>query len=246
MASSPPWATTSHFWNGEIIISFTLLSPLLVLWIESFFFFHSSPLPPLPPSFCSLVFGALISAVDPVATLAIFSALDVEPTLHMLVFGESVLNDAVAVVLYRTLLNFIQAEFTPQLVGLAFLQFFTSFFGSALLGIAFSLVSALVLKHVNFRRYSSLEIAVVIVFAYAPYLMAEAVGLSGIMAILFAGIGMSHYTFFNLSPISQITTEKVFRSLAFLAETSVFAYLGLAVPSYEHVFNISLVSVTLV
>ena len=50
---------------------------------------------------CSLTFGSLISAVDPVATLAIFNALDVNPTLHMLVFGESVLNDAVAVVLYR-------------------------------------------------------------------------------------------------------------------------------------------------
>ena len=49
----------------------------------------------------SLVFGSLISAVDPVATLAIFNALDVDATLHMLVFGESVLNDAVAVVLYR-------------------------------------------------------------------------------------------------------------------------------------------------
>ena len=103
-----------------------------------------------------------------------------------------------------------------------------------------------VLKHIDFRRYPTLEISVVIVFAYAPYLMAEAVGLSGIMAILLCGIGMSHYTFFNLSPVSQITTEKVFRSLAFLAETSVFAYLGLAVPIFEHVFNISLVSLTLV
>jgi len=49
----------------------------------------------------SLAFGSLISAVDPVATLAIFNALNVDPTLYMLVFGESVLNDAVAVVLYR-------------------------------------------------------------------------------------------------------------------------------------------------
>jgi len=49
----------------------------------------------------SLAFGSLISAVDPVATLAIFNALNVDQTLYMLVFGESVLNDAVAVVLYR-------------------------------------------------------------------------------------------------------------------------------------------------
>ena len=47
----------------------------------------------------SFAFGSLISAVDPVATLAIFQAIDVEPILYMLVFGESVLNDAVSIVL---------------------------------------------------------------------------------------------------------------------------------------------------
>lgn len=49
----------------------------------------------------SFSFGALISAVDPVATLAIFHALDVNPTLNMLVFGESVLNDAVSIVMTK-------------------------------------------------------------------------------------------------------------------------------------------------
>ena len=50
---------------------------------------------------CRFAFGALISAVDPVATLAIFHALDVNPTLNMLVFGESVLNDAVSIVMTK-------------------------------------------------------------------------------------------------------------------------------------------------
>lgn len=49
----------------------------------------------------SFAFGSLISAVDPVATLAIFHALDVDPTLNMLVFGESVLNDAVSIVMFK-------------------------------------------------------------------------------------------------------------------------------------------------
>ncbi|KAA0202789.1 hypothetical protein HAZT_HAZT010463 [Hyalella azteca] len=47
----------------------------------------------------SFAFGSLISAVDPVATLALFNALQVDPILYMLVFGESILNDAVAIVL---------------------------------------------------------------------------------------------------------------------------------------------------
>ena len=49
----------------------------------------------------SFAFGSMISAVDPVATLAIFNALDVDPILYMLVFGESILNDAVAIVLTK-------------------------------------------------------------------------------------------------------------------------------------------------
>jgi solute carrier family 9 (sodium/hydrogen exchanger), member 8 len=49
----------------------------------------------------SFAFGSLVSAVDPVATLAIFNALDIDPVLYMLVFGESILNDAVAIVLTK-------------------------------------------------------------------------------------------------------------------------------------------------
>ena len=46
--------------------------------------------------------------VDPVATLAIFNALDIDPILNMLVFGESILNDAVAIVLSTTALELSQ------------------------------------------------------------------------------------------------------------------------------------------
>lgn len=48
-----------------------------------------------------MVFGSFLSATDPVATLAIFQALNVDPTLYMIVLGESILNDAVALILYR-------------------------------------------------------------------------------------------------------------------------------------------------
>lgn len=57
----------------------------------------------VPAPLASLLFGALISAVDPVATLSIIGnpELDCDPMLYSLVFGESVLNDAVAIVLFR-------------------------------------------------------------------------------------------------------------------------------------------------
>lgn len=54
------------------------------------------------------------------------------------------------------------------------------------------------------------------------------------MAILFNGIVMSHYTHFNLSTVTQITMQQTMRTLAFIAETCVFAYLGLALFSFRH------------
>ena len=54
-----------------------------------------------------LLFAALISAVDPVAVLAIFQEVGVNPDLYFLVFGESLLNDGVAVVFYKTIMKFL-------------------------------------------------------------------------------------------------------------------------------------------
>ncbi|XP_065828418.1 sodium/hydrogen exchanger 8-like isoform X2 [Oscarella lobularis] len=190
----------------------------------------------------SFAFGSLISAVDPVATLAIFQALDVDPILHMLVFGESVLNDAVSIVMTNTILYFQKSGDPPaQAVATAIGHFLLMFIGSSAIGIVSALLSALLLKYVNLRATPSLELGTVIAFAYAPYAVAESLKLSGIMAILFCGIVMSHYTHFSLSPSTQMTVQHVFRTMAFMCETCVFAYLGLAIFGFQHSFHASLI-----
>lgn len=101
-----------------------------------------------------------------------------------------------------------------------------------------------------------------LVFTYLPYALAEGIHLSGIMAILFCGIVMSHYTHYNLSPITQITMKQTMRTIAFIAgiifvsiahsyvikliqiyliETAVFAYLGMGIFSFPHRFEASLI-----
>lgn len=193
----------------------------------------------------SCAFGALISAVDPVATLAIFAALDVDPVLYMLVFGESVLNDAVSIVLTSTVLEFDKPGIVSVSSSQAVLQgighFCLLFFASAGIGVVFALASALLLKHVDLRKNPSLEFGMMLVFSYAPYGLAEGLRFSGIMAILACGIVMSHYTHFNLSPVTQVTIQQTFRTMAFIAETCVFAYLGMAIFSFKHKVELPLV-----
>lgn len=188
----------------------------------------------------SFAFGSLISAVDPVATVAIFHAIEVDPVLNMLVFGESILNDAIAIVLTTTVSRIPNTD-TGEAIVSALKTFFTMFFASAGIGVVFALISALLLKHIDLRKHPSLEFGLMLVFTYAPYVLAEGIHLSGIMAILFCGIVMSHYTHFNLSTVTQITMQQTMRTLAFIAETCVFAYLGLAIFSFNHRCELALV-----
>ncbi|KAJ7374637.1 Sodium/hydrogen exchanger 8 [Desmophyllum pertusum] len=96
----------------------------------------------------SFAFGSLISAVDPVATLAIFHALDADPTLNMLVFGESILNDAVSIVMTNTILEMGAEQYADSGSFETFFSavgnFLVMFIGSAAIGILFGLISAMI------------------------------------------------------------------------------------------------------
>lgn len=187
----------------------------------------------------SFAFGSVVSAVDPVATIAIFNALNVDPVLNMLVFGESILNDAVSIVLTNTFQSLASEENdeTSSRFAHAISDFLRMMVGSALLGVLLGLISALLMKWVDLRKTPSLEMGMMLIFSYIPYGLAEGLKLSGIMAILFAGIVMSHYTHHNLSLVTQINIQQTLRTLAYMAETSVFAYLGMAIFSFEHNFQ---------
>ena len=191
------------------------------------------------PLLHALVFGALISATDPVTVLAIFQELGVNTELYALVFGESVLNDAVAIVLYRTLVNFNNkgVTFVSLMESAGF--FLIIFVGSLAVGVLFALSATLFFKFLNkhgaheghvtlLQKNNHIEMALVMIAPYAAYAAAESMSLSGIVAILFCGMVMAHYTVPNLSPETAVNSKVVFKVLATLAETFVFIYMGVA------------------
>lgn len=186
----------------------------------------------LKPTLAELfTFGGLISATDPVSTLAVFEAKKVDPQLFYIVFGESVLNDAVGVVLFNTLSQFVGPgnDFTTSAV-LSFLgSFLVTFFGSMILGLVSGKVAAYVLKTVDLRHTPMLELGAFILVIYAPFFAAEVLPLSGIITALFTGITAKQYAEENLSPKSAEAAEIIFRVIAHMAETSLFLELGLSV-----------------
>jgi len=121
------------------------------------------------------------------------------------VFGESILNDAVSIVLCNIMIK-LGKDTTDAGFGVllsALVEFSQLMVLSAFLGIFSALVCALVLKHIDLRRNPSLEFGMMLAFSYFPYCCAEALDLSGITSILFAGIVMSHYAHQNLSLVTQ-------------------------------------------
>ncbi|OQR93164.1 Monovalent Cation:Proton Antiporter-1 (CPA1) Family [Thraustotheca clavata] len=187
----------------------------------------------------ALSFGALISATDTVSVLAIFQELRVEPTLFYLVFGESSLNDAVAIVLFASFSKFIGNSFTASAIPVAVLDFIFIFVGSTLVGILFGMISALLFKHYNFKGCLFHEVSVYVMFSYLPFSVCTAFDLSGVVAILFTGIAMKHYTCNNLSEEGKATCAKFFNAISYLSEATIFLNLGLAVFSMQKGFHFS-------
>ncbi|CAL9057652.1 unnamed protein product [Musa banksii] len=183
-----------------------------------------------------LMFGALVSATDPVTVLSIFQELGTDVNIYALVFGESVLNDAMAISLYRTMSSVRHSKSSGQSLALAVLKFLETFFGSMSSGVGVGFISALLFKYagLDVDNLHNLESCLFVLFPYFSYMLAEGLGLSGIVSILFTGIVMKQYTFSNLSKNSQHFAPAFFHLLSSLAETFVFIYMGFDIAMEQH------------
>ncbi|MBN3297500.1 SL9A6 protein, partial [Amia calva] len=190
-----------------------------------------------------LFFGAIVSATDPVTVLAIFHELQVDVDVYALLFGESVLNDAVAIVLSSSIVAYQPTgdnnhSFEVSAMLKSFGVFLGVFSGSFALGAATGVMTAHVTKFTKLRDFQLLETALFFLMSWSTFLLAEACGFTGVVAVLFCGITQAHYTYNNLSPESQDRTKQLFELLNFLAENFIFSYMGLTLFTFQnHVFN---------
>eukprot|EP00184_Porphyridium_aerugineum_P007973 CAMPEP_0184692074 /NCGR_PEP_ID=MMETSP0313-20130426/701_1 /TAXON_ID=2792 /ORGANISM="Porphyridium aerugineum, Strain SAG 1380-2" /LENGTH=679 /DNA_ID=CAMNT_0027149877 /DNA_START=9 /DNA_END=2048 /DNA_ORIENTATION=+ len=185
----------------------------------------------------ALRFGSLISSVDPVATIAIFNALKVDKTVHFLVFGESVLNDAVSIVLYRFFSDLSFSE-SKVMWYQPITMFLSIFVGSTIVGIATALMTALMLKHIQLSSSPTLEFSFYTLMAFLPFFICEGMGSSGIMGVLASGVCLGHYAYYNLSKTTQSSSHQAFRMISFVCETFMFVFLGVSLTTFRHEWDI--------
>ncbi|XP_044028750.1 Na(+)/H(+) exchanger beta-like isoform X3 [Siniperca chuatsi] len=183
-----------------------------------------------------LLFGSIISAVDPVAVLAVFEEIHINELLHILVFGESLLNDAVTVVLYHLFEEFSHAG-TVTVVDalLGVVCFFVVSVGGLMVGGIYGLLGAFTSRFTSHTRV--IEPLFVFLYSYMAYLSAEVFHLSGIMSLIACGVIMRPYVEANISHKSYTTIKYFLKMWSSVSETLIFIFLGVSTVAGPHAWN---------
>ena len=192
----------------------------------------------------ALLAGAILSATDPIAVVAVFRRLKVPRTLATIVECESLFNDAVAVALYRGVLVAIGLGAAGGgAIVMVTLTTVAGAVGGVALGVAIAFVTARVLRY---RRRAGFQIAATVLCAYGAYFAADYLALSGIFATIAYGIALRYY---ERSWITLSIAEDVSRFwdvAALLANGLVFFMVGaglqIARVAYEPVFTVACIA----
>ncbi|GMT32468.1 hypothetical protein PFISCL1PPCAC_23765 [Pristionchus fissidentatus] len=230
---------------GTILLYAVVGTCLNILFISGILYLFSSFYQQSIPYIDLLLFSTLISAVDPVAVLSVFEEIHVNQLLYINVFGESLLNDAVVIVLYHSLAHMATIEQIESYhINDAILSFATVATGGVIIGLLFVIFTA-------FSTKLSVKIPVVqplisLLLPYCCYLTCESVHMSGIIGIVTCGLMMKPYLDGNLSDKMKTTTKYFMKTLSNTCEAIVFLFLGLSVFSKSHIWDFVFATVTVV
>ncbi|XP_041933509.1 sodium/hydrogen exchanger 3-like [Alosa sapidissima] len=194
-----------------------------------------------------LLYGSLLSAVDPVAVIAVFEEVHVNEVLFILVFGESLLNDGVTVVLYNVCDAFVSlgaANIDAVQIIRGIISFFVVAFGGALVGVVFAILLSLLTRYT--KNIQIIEAGFIFVLGYLSYLTAEMLSLSAILSITFCGVCCQKYINANMDERSVITVRYVMKVFANGSETMIFVFLGItAIDKAIWVWNTGFILLTI-
>ena len=184
------------------------------------------------PLLAAFAFGALISATDPVAVISFFRTLGVSKRLGLLVEGESLLNDGVAIVLFSMAVGFAASGIDPAQQGISILwQGLVEFFRVALGGLAVGFILGYVVSYGILKNLDDhlIETSTTVALALGAYVIAERFHVSGILAVVAAGLMVGNIGTQNTSPTTRLTLDNFWEFMAFVANSLVFLFIGLEI-----------------
>lgn len=188
----------------------------------------------------ALVFGALISATDPVAVVAILREVGAPKRLGLLIEGESLLNDGTAIVVFGVLVGLLAGGSFD--LGHTLLELVRVAGGGVALGLALAWVTGSWLA----RTFDDalVEITLTIVLAYAAMILAESVlHVSGVLAIVTAGIYLAGPGRTRISSGVAHFLHRFWEMLAYLANTVIFLLVGFLIATHLHLARASTLGV---
>jgi CPA1 family monovalent cation:H+ antiporter len=171
----------------------------------------------------AFLFGAIMSATDPVSVLAIFRKIGAPRRLSVILEGESLFNDGTSIVLFRIVLGIVIAHTLGNLV-LSIEQFLFVVVGALVLGMAIGyLVSALISRVNDYL----VESTVTLIVAYGTYLLAEELGVSGVIAVVVAALVLGNIGRQGMSPTTREAVSSTWEFFSFIANSLIFLLIGL-------------------
>ncbi len=178
------------------------------------------------PWAAAFVLGAIVSPTDPVAATAIAGRLGAPRRIVTILEGESLINDGTALVLYRVAVAaVVTGAFSPLYAGLEFVLY-----GAG--GAAIGLLAGLVISRVRQQIEDPLvEITITLVTPYAAYIPAEELGVSGVLAVVAAGVYLGWRNPETTAPRTRLQAFSVWEALPFLLNSVLFILVGLQLPN---------------
>ncbi|HTQ34823.1 MAG TPA: Na+/H+ antiporter [Stellaceae bacterium] len=177
----------------------------------------------------ALVFGALISATDPVAVISVFRRLGIPARLSLLVEGESLLNDGTGIVFFTLSLSIFAGTAIDG--GHLALEFVSVVGMGLLIGLAIGVVISAILRYIDDPM---IEVSLTTIAAYGSFFTAEHLGYSGIIATVAAGMFCGTYgARRGMSPSTRVAAETFWEYVAFALNSIVFLLIGIEVPLHN-------------
>ncbi|CAA9357586.1 MAG: Na+/H+ antiporter [uncultured Nocardioidaceae bacterium] len=176
---------------------------------------------PSVPWWTAFAIGAVVAPPDAVAATAVARRIGLPRRLVTVLEGESLLNDATALVALRTSLGAAMVSVSVVDVGVAFLE-------TALGGVLVGVLVYLVVGWVRRRLVEPvIDTSISLVTPFIAYVAAEELHVSGVLAVVVAGLLLGHRAPVLQTPSSRISESLNWRTMAFLLEGAVFLLIGL-------------------